>query len=241
MAGRIIIKFGVNILLQENTRNSVDIFSWTVIMDVCHFKVLEISIPRNLSSEVSDVHACMGGGGCLHYLSFGMTVTAGLCLHAGAYYSCFRITSYARYVFSLWRECRCCYSDRLWGRKEISYQYQVHSLTKRDITCGWYSYTFIIQWKTNKCTLLCNKNNWIIFCLNQQAVRFYLGPSQKRGIHPCWTDDIIKENDRVALHLPPNSTVLDPTELVFGVIKNRIASTNLMEMQIFLTHICWIQ
>jgi hypothetical protein len=46
-------------------------------------------------------------------------------------------------------------------------------------------------------------------------------------------DYIIKENGRVALHLTPSSAGLNPTKLVYGYVKNRIASTDLKEMQMF--------
>jgi transposase len=51
---------------------------------------------------------------------------------------------------------------------------------------------------------------------------------------PEMGDDIIKENGRDALHLPPYHSDLNPMELVWEDIKNRVAqecmSTNLKEM-----------
>jgi transposase len=50
-------------------------------------------------------------------------------------------------------------------------------------------------------------------------------------------DNISKENERDALHLPPYHPDLNPIEFVCGDIKNRVAqecmSTNLKEIQMF--------
>jgi hypothetical protein len=53
------------------------------------------------------------------------------------------------------------------------------------------------------------------------------------GVTTAGIDDMIKENGRVSLHLPPNNSGLNPTELVCGDIRNSTASTNLKEMLMF--------
>lgn len=45
-------------------------------------------------------------------------------------------------------------------------------------------------------------------------------------------DDVVEESGHVALNFVPNCTDLNPTELVCGGFRNRIAFTNLKEMRI---------
>jgi hypothetical protein len=76
-----------------------------------------------------------------------------------------------------------------------------------------------------------DKNNCIYFMLETSVVTWF--SARNGGFTAAGIADINKVNGRVALHTSPNITDLKPAKLVCEDIKNRVASMNLNEMQIF--------
>jgi hypothetical protein len=88
-----------------------------------------------------------------------------------------------------------------------------------------------MQCKTNKCTLFHNRNNYIYFELETPASALAFGSQPAVEVTSAGINNISKQNGHAALHLPLNSTHLNPTELACRDIKIRTVSKNLKEMQ----------